>query len=117
MKFKILKVLALLVSISAASALIWNDIRDQKPKESRKDGVISQESMLRSTKSMVVGVRFVEIDQETSEYEVADEEVEKILMHSSKVSSAVLRAKDVEEIFESEKRDPQTKQEVPLQEE
>jgi hypothetical protein len=53
MKIQILRVCVLLVSISAASVLVWNATRNKEPKETRKDDVVSPSSMQSSSKSMI----------------------------------------------------------------
>lgn len=143
MKIQILKVLVLMVSISAASVLVWNATRDKKPKETQKDGVISPESMQGSIKSRAV-VDFVEIKQldinpiegddlifssksgpvdskswldmisELREKSKSNSESEPPLMHSSKAFiGPIIEQEDLEKILEPEKRDTNAEQKFP----
>lgn len=107
MKLQILRVCVLLVSISAASVLVWNATRDQKPKENRKDEVISQESMLGSSKSKAVGVDLFEFEQETYVYEVTDEEVKRTreAMLSTSKSGRVMSDDQIREMLEERKKE------------
>jgi hypothetical protein len=54
MKSKILRTLVLLVSISAASVLIWNATRDQKMKQAEEEEKISPKKMQGSSKMAVI---------------------------------------------------------------
>lgn len=54
MKIQILRVFVLLISISAASVLVWNATRERKSDEVREEGVVAPESMLPSSKLRVI---------------------------------------------------------------
>jgi hypothetical protein len=162
MKIQILRACVLMVSISAASVLVWNATRDQKPEEveeKQEEDKISPKKMQGSSKARVVidPENIIEITQEEtgesqktphSDSTVTDEEVKRMreamlstsksgkvmsddqiremleerkkeikLMPSSKVSSAILRSKDLEEMIEGKKPDQSDLQELPPQEE
>lgn len=96
---KALKVLVLLVSISAASALVWNATREQKPKDVREKSAFTTEELQGSSKSRAV-VGFDEIKQ------LDFKPVESDDLIASPKSGGIIEPEDISEIVESDKSVP-----------
>jgi hypothetical protein len=93
-----LKVLVLLVSISAASALVWNATRNKKPAERDGKDAISAAEMQGSSKSKIIGQVFLNVESE-------DTLDANILAPSSK-SAGIIGPDDISEIVESDESAP-----------
>ncbi len=141
MKIRILKVLVLLVSISAASVLVWNAARDQKPKGTQKkpaakiesrevSDVVENPFQPKVTDAEAKAKREILMNSSKSAIMVSDDEVRKMLeqpvgivkphlMHSSKsIIMPVFGKSDMEKIIEGEKQAPNTEGETaPIDEE
>lgn len=120
MKIRILRVCVLLVSLSAASVLVWNATRDQKPieaKESKQEDKISPKKMQGSSKVRVIidSDNIKEITQPEA-YEfligpdsgsaVTDEDVTKMreVMLSTSKSGRVMSDDQIREMLEDRKK-------------
>ncbi|MCE2959703.1 MAG: hypothetical protein ACK46A_08195 [Akkermansiaceae bacterium] len=91
---KALKVLVLLVSISAASVLVWYAARNKKPAERDGRDAISAAEMQGSSKSKIIGQVFLNVESE-------DTLDANILAPSSK-SAGIIGPDDISEIVESD---------------
>lgn len=107
MKIQIFRVFVLVVSISAASVLVWNAARDKKSKQVQKEGVISPSSMQGSSKSKAVGLDIFEFVEEPAVTAVADEEVEKTrnAMLSTSKSGIIMSDDEIREMLEAQKKE------------
>jgi hypothetical protein len=121
MKIHILRVLVLLVSISAASVLIWNASRHQKPHETQEGSTFDPDDMQVSPKSgpMLSSDDIKTLDNDPlvnygTKIEGIPVDISEVtnFIPSSKSIDAILKAKDVEGIIEGRKTE--NKQEPPL---
>jgi hypothetical protein len=109
MKIQILRLFVLLISISAASVLVWNATRDKKSKQVQKEDMISPSSMQGSSKQKAVvdsGMIF-EFEQETFVYEVTDEEVKRTrdMMLSTSKSGIIMSDDKIREMLEAQRKE------------
>ena len=108
MNIRILRVCVLLVSISAASVLVWNATRDQKPKQTQEEKKISPKKMQGSSKVReIIGADVIEeITQETELPIVTDEEVKNTreAMLSTSKSGRVMSDDQIREMLENRKK-------------
>jgi hypothetical protein len=102
---KALKVIVLLVSISAASVLVWNAARDQKSKQVEEKGVITPKKMQGSSKMKVVVTADI-IESMDSDSKVIDEEVKAMrdaLLSTSK-SGRIMSDDKIREMLEKKEK-------------
>ncbi len=95
----------LLVSISAASVLVWNATRDQKPKQAEEDK-ISPKKMQGSSKMKTVITADI-IETMETDYIVTDEEVKRTrdMMLSTSKSGRVMSDDKIREMLEEQKKE------------
>lgn len=118
MKLQILRVCVLLVSISAASVLVWNATRDQKPKQAEEEDKISPKKMQGSSKVRVVidsdNIKELTqaeadefIDSPHSQSNVTDEEVKRTrdMMMSTSKSGKIMSDDKIREMLEDRKKE------------
>lgn len=107
MKIQILRVLVLLVSISAASVLVWNATRDQKPMETQEEYKISPKKMQGSSKMKTVITADI-IETMDSDIAVTDEEVKRTreMMLSTSKSGRIMSDDKIREMLEEQKKEP-----------
>jgi len=124
------KILVLIVSISAAGAVIWNANRYKKVDEPEKEKTATPESMQGSSKSRMT-VHFKEIEQiveGSDNKKVTRDDIDWILeeqkpnfsketlMPSSKRIDAILNKDQLEEIIEGKEKSKEAEPNPPIEE-
>ena len=119
MKFKILRICVLLVSVSAASVLVWYATQNNKLDQEKNKTTISPEEMQGSSKSkVIVGAdKIREMSQDEAEGfirdieanngpTVTDEEVKRTrdMMMSTSKSGRIISDDDIRKMLEEQKK-------------
>jgi hypothetical protein len=106
MKMRILRLSVLLLSVSAASLLVWHAARGRNQDKPGKDAVIAPESSQGSGKSKAIGADLSEFTEQPFVPPVTEEEVKTVrdAMLSTSKSGVIMSDQAIREMLERQKK-------------